>query len=139
MREIKFRAWDKENKKMLPVNTLSLKSTNINVANHFSHDIPDNPSACHMFKANAVLMQFTGLLDKNGVEIYEGDILKSYTTYPLEVYWMGIAWGFRWKGDEQIITFEDDEESVVGNKFKYLEVIGNKYSNPELLAKEQAL
>ena len=54
MREIKFRAWDKDLLKMYSKWTV----------------IPDDDRS-------HILMQYTGLKDKNGVEIYEGDILKN--------------------------------------------------------------
>ena len=60
MREIKFRAWDKVNNKMYDWKYL------------FSFK-----SVCGLFdNSNLELMQFTGLLDSSGKEIYEGDIVK---------------------------------------------------------------
>jgi uncharacterized phage protein (TIGR01671 family) len=77
-------------------------------------------------------MQFTGLKDKKGKEIYEGDIIigDSYGEYPLIIKWDNEYTGFYChdpKGD-----YDDHlnmQEAVNG------EVIGNIYENPELLGK----
>lgn len=60
MREIKFRAWDNENKKM---------AENVCVFNGIAYPTPLKDSV------GTKVMQYTGLLDKNRKEIYEGDIV----------------------------------------------------------------
>jgi uncharacterized phage protein (TIGR01671 family) len=85
-----------------------------------------------------VLMQFTGLLDKNGEEIYEGDIIKSETSHPLEIFWMGIAWGIRFTDfgnvEEEIICDDGGDMTFEkGDRLPYMEVIGNIYDNPLLI------
>ena len=85
MRELKFRAWDIENKKMIPVGTLE-----------FFHggDIHINKTNPETYQGKQlrVLMQYTGLKDINGKDVYEDDILKlSYGIPPasdmVQVVW----------------------------------------------------
>jgi len=130
MRTIKFRAWDKNANKMSDVVELSW-------GNHGDFDV----FTSHGINASALggdcLMQFTGLKDRNGKEIYEGDIVKlggkggSIT----EVKWMD--GGFR----VEQIEFRDVMEPLLKHKAwvelhienRGLEVIGNHFEHPELL------
>lgn len=108
MREIKFRAWDKEKKIM------------IKNLNGWSKGYTEKYD----------LMQLIGLKDKNDKEIYEGDIvqLKGHDRYIAEVKWDSVSCGFyldQGDGDwVEDIDFEDHAR---------FEVIGNIYENPELI------
>jgi hypothetical protein len=99
MREIKFRAWDKENKKMVFFNSI--------------WNMPDPDYSEH-----SDLMQYTGLKDKNGKEIYCGDLMKnpnSNNTYEVVfekgMFCFGNYEFPLWKGDTK----------------NFWEVIGNIY------------
>jgi hypothetical protein len=115
MRIIKFRAWDSLNNKMTPVIDVSQSRQYWEFDWLGQYDFP--------------IMQYTGLKDKNGKEIYEGDILKETTQgYPSSNF-----------DSEEIWSFTDMRElwhrldPVVGWGHNEVEVIGNIYQNPELL------
>ena len=119
MRTIKFRAWDKENNDMYEWDVLSQRR-NLNEAIEMQD------------KGLWVLMQFTGLKDKNGKEIYEGDIVK--LNYGIEVKGIVTFEGYQWKvkhGSKR--WYSDPWSDVVNEEGKTASVLGNIYENPELL------
>ena len=123
MREIKFRAYDEESKKMYQI-------TDVNFSDYVANGI------CYGdwkdFSINN-LLQYTGLKDKNGVEIYEGDIVKAIWSKDCDEY---IA-NEQWIGDVffNYGSFDINGEWCVAlNCFNgTFEVIGNIYENKELL------
>ena len=114
MREIKFRAWDKERKKMLSAFEV-VKGVLYRNASFALNSINN------IFE----VMQYTGLKDKNGKgkEMYESDILNGNR----EIFWHKIYNGFY---IQDIRTCYPLSAEIKG-----LEVIGNIYENPELLKK----
>ena len=128
MRKIKFRVWDKlVNRFRNDLTDLGivLSLDNGNIFNHF------NPSEYLMERFE--LMQFTGLHDSKGKEIYEGDIVKVITDEDDEDSLEQI----RWKEGDTEFPFGGWECSKnEGWRLNECEVIGNKFENPELLEKE---
>ncbi len=85
------------------------------------------------------LMQFTGLTDKNGKEIYEGDIVQRGVDHdnPSDIKWTPWAVGEQY--DDGIGSFHHDTtelERFIGRGDVY-EVIGNIYENPDLLTSKE--
>ncbi len=113
-REIKFRAWEKNLKEMIPVHDVDFERKIINT------------SSAWRFLNEVALMQYTGLKDKNGKEIYEGDVIKSIRGYKAVVEWVddGRFLGF---------TIERERKIMYVGQEPAVEVIGNIYESPELL------
>ena len=118
MREIKFRAWNSNTKKMTDEFLI----------------IPNTGKALQWYDEGNTgwvlehfeVMQFTGLHDKNGKEIYEGDICLGHSDGSGKIVWQ-----------EDAYVYEFDDENVVNLwEAKPLIVIGNIYENPDLLTKE---
>jgi uncharacterized phage protein (TIGR01671 family) len=155
-REINFRAWDEESKYLLPANQILEIHFEKNEVKWIGgwlvgRDEDSDPQQELCQFNNPILMQFTGLKDKNGKEIYEGDIVRSHWndtngeisfgeyewSEDNDVFYRGC--GFHWRNEHfdhvgtktiKCLPFGRDVEGTT-NKF---EVIGNVYENPELLA-----
>lgn len=131
MRQIKFRAWDKKlNKWNLSVEIDCLGNIQEYEFNgsafHAKYETDyDEWYGSEKGIDRFILCQFTGLLDKNGKEIYEGDILEGFD-YP--VGFMEGAFGCRILYDQIFLILHNCPQ-------KELLVLGNIYENPELLIK----
>src|SRR4051794_25271579 len=85
-----------------------------------------------------ILMQYTGLQDKNGREIYEGDVIAStppnisFHGRPMAVRWSERCCAFLIVTPKLTPKGHDTETLVVHVDMQYIEVIGNIYMNPEL-------
>ena len=85
------------------------------------------------------LGQFTGLTDKNGVKIFEGDIVRHYCKLPVPGGEIGTDRGtIKWDSEECFFfrTSLDNKDKIISAKCVY-EVIGNIYDNPELIGGEE--
>ena len=126
MREIKFRAWDKENEKMMKVSSISLENKEIAVKDFGTY---------HFFRIKDIeLMQYTGLKDKNGKEIYEGDILFFRDeNMKYIVVWQDAAFIIKSieirKYSEKMCWLDDTEICC--------EIVGNIYENKKLLEENE--
>ena len=128
-REIKFRAWNIEKKIMAEVGDWNW-SGKVHVsykvgAEKSGYFFGGNSVGADWGKAECALMQFTGLKDKNGKEIYEGDILQRGVV----TFSRGKFQGTYFDGGGDLA--EDWEDDLYQEKG--IEVLGNIYENPELL------
>ena len=143
MDEIKFRAKRTDNGKWVYGDLCHIRENNVIVP--IIHNIDDNVFLKNIFVST--IGQYTGLKDKNGIEIYEGDILR-YTRYNLHteylheekienichVYYNEEKHAFYYTmkldcgGASGLLMFNDDRCDKCE-----IEVIGNKHDNPELM------
>lgn len=143
MRDIKFRAYDKYEKEMHIISEINwdilseevkMIATGYNDNSCLAYNKNHSSEKCDI--TALILMQYTGLKDKNGKEIYEGDIVKikhefGNTENICEIIYLDGA--FRTK---KFIfgSYYDCLYYWYANDYE-LEVIGNIYDNPELLEK----
>lgn len=124
-RDIKFRGWDSVNEVMLQVESINFREGYVSL-NEGDNSLTDTLEMIE-------LMQYTGLNDKDGKEIWEGDILERYG------YWF-----IRIEYDKGCLMVRDLDEVRYNNlilnvpicNFESIndwKVIGNIYENPELL------
>ena len=134
MREIKFRAWDSSRNKMFFSNEhkwveFKINSDGVLIAVNYArgggeHSLP--------------VMQYTGVNDCNGVEIYEGDLVRITDTEEPRINFVGqVKFGVR--GYPAFDLYDScntqlmDEYNTLTNDDLTFEVIGNVYENPDLI------
>lgn len=117
MREIKFRAWNTATKKWYSVGQKNLWQSTL---------IP---------AADEILMQYTGLKDKNGVEIYEGDVVALWhSAFPKDKHNYKVHFE---DGAFRFYRTEKDYGYAVGHKApSEVEIVGNIYEHGDLLTRK---
>lgn len=164
MREIKFRAWDKNAYKMAEVTQIIFSKVQHTLVKYrYKTDngkVKDEAS--HIDEkghGTIVLLQYTGLKDKTGKEIYEGDIVKAYNGINEIIgivkfgkykqdgsggeYNSITCTGFyveriktipnAWEIEDDLLYEPDYEKTTSLQSYEYIKVIGNIHDNPELL------
>lgn len=128
-RLIKFRAWDKDFEMMFYSNS---SDDPLNVTGERIHHLCgcEKPEGHlnYFFFEKAPIMQFTGLNDCHGKEIYEGDILKRNNSPCYKVLFADGSYRMNGKSKDGSFEFK-----IKQDKAGLMEVIGNVYENPELL------
>jgi len=113
MREIKFRAFGSQGQGMFPVTGIDFDDMSVNRG-----------------LTDCILMQYTGLKDKNGVEIYEEDVVEQGFLKGKVTFEKG-AFGIR-ESEHNWMSFSEHENEH-SNYIKDWEILGNLYENPELI------
>lgn len=124
----KFRAWDSWRKRMSVVDRIYIDTKGVRLYDDFGEYWRDF--------SDVELMQSTGLKDKNGKEIFEGDIITNGQNVMFMKKHDTLGFYIEEKGKVEFIAdcadlaeFEADKKEIEG----FVEIIGNVYENPELL------
>ena len=130
-RPIKFRVWDVKNKKFLPESYFAILGNGkliVTISGYYNDFTNTNQD-------DYVVQQYTGLTDKNGNLIFEGDIVQynqnsSYDNMDFIAKWSDDKLGFIFQSNsgEQLVN-----QTPHLNRFKHLEVVGNIFEHSELL------
>lgn len=126
----KFRALDRLTGKMFPVGIIDYSIQSVYIEE-------PNGMYCERDFDEVELMQFTGLKDKNGKEVFEGDVIRDsdgfegIVQYDKSYGMYGIAY-LPTKSNGIDMTFEELKDKY----WNTFEVVGNIYENPELLEEE---
>lgn len=122
----RYRAWDSAKKEMFKDTFAITESGQVVVVEQES--VASSPD--YVFVDHLVIMQSTGLVDKNGKEVFVGDIIKCTRGCLHEVY-IEKEYGGTYFGGMPAVYLKDLREGYAWTEHE--EIIGNIYENPELL------
>lgn len=124
-REIKYRAWDIEYGRWILPKDINIWGDGDIWLERRAKDDGDVIDTIVADNGKAIIEQFTGLHDRTGKEIYEGDVIKYYYYNREDDYGEG----------QDVVVYSDCAFNVSPNHNKQIEVIGNIHENPELVNK----
>ena len=128
MREIKFRVWDKERKIMY-----YLSDDRWGFGGNSEYSVLSWEDVFAEQYDELISLQYIGRKDKNGEEIYNGDIVE-FNNYENGEMYKGLV---VFHDCSFCIDVFDDYDYRYMRKFHYIKILGNKYENPELLKEDK--
>lgn len=146
-KDIRFRAWHKDKERMYTVVELDFHGNLVLLDYYFVNTPYGVVQEIPFWEPvdEVELMMFTGLQDKHGKDIYEGDIV-SYTEYEGDIVSYTEIDGYSWETNrksrdlvtEITVSIKTEFEEYYGGEdtqisYENIEIIGNKYENPELV------
>ena len=130
----RFRAWDKSFLRMTYDIFFFWKENKITV-----YELEEDASKSYLPNSHIVLEQCTGLKDKNGRLIYEGDIVKRHSKYSEDENDVVLQVEWNCKG-ARYITTDKKHDNWIFSMFDYeYEILGNIHENPEMLEGKSCL
>lgn len=136
-RVIRFRAWMKEERQMVMVAQIDFTFDLVTGYRVWKSTGPDEETRMYEESSKCELMQFTGLHDKNGKEIWEGDVVRYPSGEVASVYWSEVREGVMPCYALEPVYRESFDDSFAPaldhDTYHRLEVIGNIYENPEFI------
>ena len=128
MREIKFRAWDNENKRMIHSGDfIEYEEIEIVVGENTVYCLNTEPYASA--KPFFIPMEYINKKDKNGKEMYDGDFITVENDFDCQEKALAVHWS------DDLLTycvFQCGHEEVCLSDLRDIEVVGNVFENPEL-------
>jgi hypothetical protein len=134
MREIRFRAWHTKNKKMFSAEEMAADQLTLLPTGEFINVSSADTRLSNIIPQSAMIpMQYTGIKDSTGKDIYEGDILRHPSSNEcFAITWAPMRCGFRADYGNKGHSDIEMQIGIRGCAF----VIGNIHENPELLVND---
>jgi uncharacterized phage protein (TIGR01671 family) len=140
MREIKFRAWDINKNVYIPTEYWAVVTTDFGAFGIMLKDWENYKEGEYFYSKFQVLEQYTGLKDKNGVEVFEGDIIGYTDVYSKITHTVIFSYGkfiannrIRPKGNEWLSDNGKSYDLCFLMAMNNYEIIGNIHTNKDLL------
>jgi uncharacterized phage protein (TIGR01671 family) len=135
-RERKYRVWDISHKTFLPTYAYALITSDFGAFGIMLKDWDNYKEGEYLYPNSQIQSDFTGLLDKNGKEIYEGDVLKIFNTEGFGVVkFFACSFMVEWVGQDcysDLLGWYNFKRGAV-SKPEDFEIIGNIYENKKLI------